>query len=175
MWFDTPGNIEKKYVEQLVEVVRKNQPGALISGRAGHGLGDYTSLGDMNIPVENAEGLWETVDVTNDSWGYAWYDQNWKSPKRILKSLISTVARGGTYMLNVGPAPDGSVPVKAQNALLASGEWIKRYPQVIYKANPSPWGHMLPWGDVTISGGKLNLCIYTWPPDGKISIPGLTK
>jgi len=173
VWFDTPGNMGKKYVEQLVEVVNKNQPKALVSGRAGHGLGDYKSLGDMNIPVENVEGLWESVDVTNDSWGYAWYDQNWKSPRRILTNVISTLGRGGTYMMNIGPAPDGSVPVQAQKALRISGEWIQRYPQVIYGADPSPWGHKLPWGDVTVSGSTLNLCVYDWPLDGELSIPGL--
>lgn len=173
VWFDTPGKMEKKYVEKLVKIVQKNQPRALISGRAGHGLGDYVSLGDMNIPVENVKGLWETVDVTNDSWGYAWYDQNWKSPKRILKSVLSTVARGGTYMLNVGPKPDGSIPLEAQTALRASGEWIKRYPQTIYKTGSSPWGRKLPWGDVTVSGSKLNLLVYDWPLDGEIFLPGL--
>jgi alpha-L-fucosidase len=126
----------------------------------------------MNIPVENTEGLWETVDVTNDSWGYAWYDQNWKSPKRILTNVISTVGRGGTYMLNVGPAPDGTIPVPAQKALRKSGEWIHSYPQVIYAAGPSPWGHTLPWGDVTVSGNTLNLCVYEWPIDGALSLPG---
>ncbi|MBT2161520.1 alpha-L-fucosidase [Zobellia barbeyronii] len=174
VWFDTPGNMEKKYVEELVEVVRKHQPNAMISGRAGHGLGDYKSLGDMNIPIKNIGGLWETVDVTNDSWGYAWYDQNWKSPKRILKSIISTVARGGTYMLNVGPAPDGTIPAEAQESLRASGEWISKYPQVVYKTGASPWGHALPWGDATVAAdGKLNLCVYQWPLDGKLWLPGL--
>lgn len=173
VWFDTPGEMEKKYVQELVEVVRKNQPNALISGRAGHGLGDYLSLGDMNIPTENVDGLWETVDVTNDSWGYAWYDENWKSPKLILKNIISTVARGGTYMLNIGPKPDGSVPTEAMTFLRESGEWITKYPQIIYKAKPSPWGHALPWGDVTVSENKLNLCVYQWPLDGEITLPGL--
>ena len=75
-------------------------------------------------------------------------------------------------MMNIGPAPDGSVPVQAQKALRNSGAWIYRYPQVIYGADPSPWGHKLPWGDVTVSGGKLNLCVYDWPLDGELSIPG---
>lgn len=175
VWFDTPGKMEKKYVEELVNVVRKNQPNAMISGRAGHNLGDYLSLGDMNIPVENVGGLWETVDVTNDSWGYAWYDENWKSAKRILKSTISTVARGGTYMLNVGPKPDGTIPLEAQSALRGGGQWINKYPQVIYNAGSSPWGQALPWGDVTVSNGKLNLCIYEWPLDGEIILPGLNN
>lgn len=173
VWFDTPGNMEKKYVEELVAVVRKNQPNAMISGRAGHDLGDYLSLGDMNIPVRNVGGLWETVDVTNDSWGYAWYDENWKSPKRILKSVISTVARGGTYMLNVGPTPDGSIPMEATSALKTSGEWLKKYPQVVYTASASPWGRQLPWGDATLHEGKINLSIYQWPLDGEIFLPGL--
>lgn len=32
----------------------------------------------MEVSLENIDGLWESVDVTNDAWGYAWYDQNWK-------------------------------------------------------------------------------------------------
>ena len=76
-------------------------------------------------------------------------------------------------MLNVGPKPDGTIPLEAQSALRGGGEWIDRYPQVIYNAGPSPWGRKLPWGDVTVSEGKLNLCIYQWPLDGEIVLPGL--
>jgi len=175
VWFDSPGNMEKKYVEELVDVVRKNQPNAMIGGRAGHSMGDYLSLADMNIPVRNLDGLWETIDMTNDSWGYAWYDENWKSPKRILKSVISTVGRGGTYMLNVGPKPDGSIPVEAQIALIKAGEWINKYPQIIYGADPSPWGRELSWGDVTVKDEKLSLAIYDWPLDGTIVLAGLNN
>lgn len=173
IWFDTPGSMPKKYVKELVQVVRKHQPKALVSGRAGHGLGDYTTLGDMEIPNKNHDGLWETVDVTNDSWGYAWYDENWKSPKNILERLISTVARGGTYMLNVGPNKDGVVPQASQKALLSAGKWIKKYPHVVYKAEASPWGHKMPWGDITKNGNQLYLSIYNWPENNVLYLPGL--
>ena len=173
VWFDTPGGIPKKYVEQLVAVVRKNQPNALVSGRAGHDLGDYVTNGDMHVPNANIEGLWETVDTTNDSWAYAWYDENWKSPKEILRRLINTVARGGTYMLNIGPRGDGSIPERATNTLRSAGEWIRRHPQVIYGAEASPWGRALPWGDVTVQGNILMLSIFEWPPSGELCLPGL--
>ena len=173
VWFDTPGSIPKNYVEELVAMVRKNQPNAMICGRAGHGLGDYLSLGDMEVPVENKVGLWETVDTTNDSWSFAWYDENWKTPKSILERLIATVARGGTYMLNIGPRGDGSVPERAAEALRASGEWIRRYPQVIYDTDPSPWKHALPWGDVTVKNNTLFLSVFKWPTSGKLYLPGL--
>jgi alpha-L-fucosidase len=173
VWFDTPGRIPKKNVEQLVAEVRKNQPNALVSGRVGHGMGDYQTFGDMEIPFSNIDGMWETVDVTNDSWGYAWYDKNWKSPKLILENLISTVARGGTYMLNIGPKGDGSIPEEASYILLTAGDWLKKYPQIVYAAEPSPWKHILSWGDVTRQGDKLYLSVYSWPDNGKLFLPGL--
>lgn len=173
IWFDTPGQMPKHYLEKLVKVVRENQPNALVSGRIGHGLGDYQTLGDMEIPHGNMDGLWETVDTTNDSWAYAWYDENWKSPKEILERLIATVARGGTYMLNIGPRGDGSVPERAVRSLREAGKWIHRYPQVIYGTSPSPWKHALPWGDVTVKDNSLFLCVNDWPTTGQLYLPGL--
>ncbi len=173
VWFDTPGRIPREYVEELVQIVRKNQPKALISGRAGYGLGDYQSLGDMEVPNENVEGLWETVDTTNDSWAYAWYDNDWKTPKEILRRLIACVGRGGTYMLNIGPRGDGTVPELAARTLRKAGEWIARYPQVVYGTDASPWQHALPWGDVTVKDRTLFLCVFDMPKDGWLSLPGL--
>nr|WP_037246927.1 alpha-L-fucosidase [Rhodopirellula baltica] len=173
VWFDTPGNMPKEYVQQLVDLVHKNQPRALVSGRAGHGLGDYQTLGDMEVPRENIEGMWESVDTTNDSWAYAWYDEYWKSPKEILHRLIACVGRGGTYMLNIGPRGDGSVPDRAVQTLTTAGEWIRRYPQVVYNTDASPWQHALPWGDVTRKDNTLFLCVFDWPSSGKLYLPNL--
>ena len=53
--------------------------------------------------------------------------------------------------------------------------WIRRYPQVVYSAGPSPWGHALPWGDVTTQGDKLNLVVFDWPTDGRLFLPGLSN
>lgn len=173
VWFDTPGNMSKEHTQQLVDVVRRNQPNAYVSGRIGNGHGDYNTLGDMEIPEQNIDGIWEAVDVTNDAWGYAWYDENWKTPKDVLTRLITTIARGGTYMLNIGPLDDGSLPIPAVNSLKSSGEWIKNYPEVIYASDPSPWQHALPWGDAVVNKGKIYLCLYDWPTTGKLYLPGL--
>ncbi|HML74347.1 MAG TPA: alpha-L-fucosidase [Anaerohalosphaeraceae bacterium] len=173
VWFDTPGNMPKQYVEQLVSVVRKNQSNAMVSGRAGHDLGDYQTLGDMELPAKNVEGLWEAVDTTNDSWGYAWYDENWKSPREILERLITCIARGGTYMLNIGPRGDGTVPDRAARSLRDAGKWIQKYPQVIYGTEASPWKHAMPWGDATVSGNTIYLSVFQWPAGGSLCLPGL--
>ena len=173
VWFDTPGSMPKAFVEELAAYVREVQPNAMLCSRIGHGMGDYSSNGDMEVPPRNIEGLWETCDTTNDSWSYAWYDENWKSPKEILNRVVSTVARGGTYLLNVGPDGLGRVPAEAAKHLRAAGEWIKENPEIVYGAGASPWGRALPWGDVTVQGDKLNLVVFDWPLDGRLLLPGL--
>jgi alpha-L-fucosidase len=173
VWFDTPGEMKKELVVELVDLVRELQPNAMLCSRVGHGMGDYASLGDMEVPPVNHEGLWETCDTNNDSWSYAWYDNNFKSPKEILHRLIATIARGGTYLFNVGPDKNGKVPEIGAKFLEETGRWINRYPQVVYGAKSSPWGHALPWGDVTTKGNSLFLSVFDWPQDGKLYLPGL--
>jgi len=173
VWFDTPGQIPAKYVRELVDIVGELQPDALLCSRVGHGLGDYVSKGDMEVPPRNIEGLWETADTNNDSWSYAWYDNNFKSPKEILHRLVNTVGRGGTYLFNVGPDGKGEIPEIGRQFLREAGAWIQKHPQVIYAAGSSPWGHALSWGDVTTQDSTLYLTVFDWPGDGKLYLPGL--
>jgi alpha-L-fucosidase len=65
------------------------------------------------------------------------------------------------------------VPERAARSLRESGEWIRRYPQVVYGTDASPWEHALPWGDVTVKGSKLYLSVFEWPTSGKLYLPGL--
>ncbi|MCK0160542.1 alpha-L-fucosidase [Allomuricauda sp. F6463D] len=173
IWFDTPGDMPKEYVIELADMVRKLQPNAMLGSRIGYGMGDYASQGDMEVPTQNLNGLWETADTNNDSWSYAWYDNNFKSPKEILHRLIETIGRGGTYLFNVGPDGKGEILEIGVRFLEETGKWIQKYPQVIYGAGPSPWGYALPWGDVTTNGKSLFLSVSEWPQDGKLYLPGL--
>lgn len=173
VWFDTPGNMKKELVVELAAEVRKLQPNAMLCSRIGYGMGDYVSKGDMEVPLKNKAGLWETCDTNNDSWGYVWYDKNFKTPREILERLVATVARGGTYLFNIGPMGTGEVPATAVEFLKDAGAWLARYPEVVYEAGSSPWGHAMPWGDMTTAGNNLYLTVFDWPRDGKLYLPDL--
>ncbi|MGJ8640951.1 MAG: alpha-L-fucosidase [Opitutaceae bacterium] len=174
IWFDTPGGMDKKYSAQLVELVTEHQPGCLINSRIGGGYGDYVSLGDMHIPaVRPKVGVWETVDTTNNSWSYAWYDQNWKSPKEIAERLVRVAARGGSYMLNVGPKGDGSLPAKAVETLEESGAWIQSHGEAIYGTTGSPFDQGFSWGDITRKGDDIYLHVFDWPAAGQLRLADL--
>jgi alpha-L-fucosidase len=167
--------MKKEYVVEVATLVRELQPNAMMCSRVGHGMGDYSSNGDMEVPTKNIEGLWESCDTNNNSWSFAWYDNNFKNPKEILNRLISTVARGGSYLFNVGPNGKGEIPEIGAQFLKEAGDWIKQYPQVVYGAGSSPWGHPLPWGDITTKDNSLFLSVLEWPADGKLYLPGLNN
>jgi len=174
VWFDTPGSMPKECAVELHDLVRNAQPNALLGSRIGYGMGDYETLGDMEVPPEKVGGLWESCDTSNDSWAYAWYDTNWKEPREILRRLVATVARGGNYLLNCGPDGKGQIPEQCQKFLRDAGAWIRANPDVTYGAGPSPWNSAMPWGDVTMQGDKtLYLVVFDPPRDGYIYLPGL--
>jgi len=175
IWFDTPGDMDIKYSEELVALVHKNQPGALVSSRVGNGLGDYETLGDMEVPVQNVPGRWEGIDVMQVGWGFSKFDNEWKSPEYVLHTLLSTIARGGVFMMNVGPTAKGAIPEQAAASLRKAGEWVHKYPKAVYAAGASPWGHALPWGDAVTAGNDVYLLVYDWPKDGKLLCPALNN
>ena len=172
IWFDTPGPITPEESRMLVDLVHARQPQCLVNSRIGNGLGDYDTLGDQEIPRVPMEGLWESIDTHNDSWGFAWYDRNWKSPREIAERLVRVVSRGGTYMFNVGPDGSGRIPDPSVRFLREVGQWVNAHEEAIHGSDPSPFGS-LAWGECTVRGNTLFLHVFQWPEDGTLVVPGL--
>ena len=122
IWFDVPVTMTREQSQKFVTLVRQRQPGCLISGRIGNGLGDYETPGDNCIADKTEAGrLYETVGTMNDSWGYRPTDTHYKSVKEILDIKAKCAAIGSNYMLNVGPDPLGRFPVAAIDILNGLG------------------------------------------------------
>jgi alpha-L-fucosidase len=174
VWFDTPGPITPAESKMLVDLVHKLQPHCLANSRIGNGLGDYDTLGDQEIPRLPRPGLWETPDTANDTWGYAWYDRNWKSPSEIAERLVRVVSRGGTYMLNVGPDGLGRIPEQSARILREVGKWVHAHKDAIHGTDSTPFGP-IPWGECTARGNTLFMHVFQWPSNGKLILPGLNS
>ena len=112
IWFDVPCTITEEQCLELKGMVRRYQPGCLINGRLGYGLGDYQTPGDNMIADKTEAGvLYETVGTMNDSWGYRPTDTHYKTVAEILKIKADCAKIGSNYMLNIGPDPLGRIPV----------------------------------------------------------------
>jgi alpha-L-fucosidase len=133
-----------------------------VSGRVGHGLGDYDSAGDNQISVGQVKRDWETPVTMNDTWGFKKDDTNWKPTNVLIQQLVQVSSRGGNYLLNVGPTAEGIIPPPSVERLNQVGQWLKANNKAVYGTLPSPFPYELPWGLITMKPGKIYLHVFDW-------------
>ena len=122
IWCDTPTTISEEQSRELHDMIKHYQPSCLINSRIGNGLGDYTSWGDNELPEEYmTEGLFESPTTLNDTWGFKYFDNNWKSADKVREIKEHLNSRGINYLLNVGPDGLGRIPAPAEEILKAVG------------------------------------------------------
>ena len=167
IWFDTPMDISKEQAQSLKDLVRRLQPECIISGRLGGGVEtDYMSTGDNVIPATVTPGDWEVPATLNNTWGFKKNDHEWKSPEALTRLLFDIAAKGGNYLLNVGPTAEGLIPQESVDILDKVGEWMKINNECIYGTQASPFKTEFKWGNITQKSGKLYLGIFNWPTTG---------
>ena len=123
IWFDTPHRITPEQSKELYDLVKELQPNCLINSRIGNGLGDYRSMGDNQIPDEYMKDvLVESPTTLNDTWGFKYYDDDWKDAAKVFEIKEHLNSRGVNYLLNVGPDHLGRIPAPAIEILREVGK-----------------------------------------------------
>jgi alpha-L-fucosidase len=107
----------------------------------------------------------------NDSWGYQRADDNWKTPRAVVRNLITCAHDTGNYLLNIGPKPDGSVPEESARILSAVGKWMDRNGQAIYQTDPCQ-PHRSNYASFTRKGNTLYMHVHFWP-GSTVALAGL--
>jgi alpha-L-fucosidase len=112
----------------------------------------------------------------NRTWGYRTSDNNWKTTETLIRNLVDIASKGGNYLLNIGPKPDGTFPQPSIERLAEIGQWMRMNGESIYRTQASPFG-LLPWGRCTQreeSGNTvLYVSVFDWPESGRLELPDL--
>ena len=175
LWWDTPIGMTEEAATDLKKIT-DNYPNLITNNRLyGPWKGDF-STPEQHIPPTGLDYDWEVCMTMNTSWGYKWYDNNWKSAESLIRMLVDIASKGGNFLLNVGPTAEGVIPDSSVVRLKEMGRWMQQNGESIYGTSASPF-FKLPWGRCTQkktdSGTTLYLHVFNWPKDGVLRVPGL--
>ena len=168
LWYDVPYPMQDAAgweMRKTNNMVRKLQPGIIINDRC-------TLPEDFSTPEETIrtapEGrAWEAAMTFNGSWGYMDSpDEDYRDARHVLFMLQQIAYGGGNLLLNIGPAPDGSVPPPAATRLKRIGKWLKEYGgeglygEVTRANGLAPLCNFIEW---TLKGNTAYLWLRHWP------------
>jgi alpha-L-fucosidase len=133
MWFDLIGISNEKTVdwERFTQTVRSFQPQAMMVAR--HALSRYENYRtpEQEVPEKALDYPWETCMTMGKMWSYK-ADDEYKPAYQLIQTLIRVVSRGGNFLLNIGPSPNGDFHPTAYQRLKEIGDWMKINNEAIY-------------------------------------------
>ncbi len=171
LWYDVAWPLDAKGFEsdRMNEMVFTLQPKIIVNNR-NRLEGDF-STPEQRIEAAESGRAWETCMTLNGSWGYHANDTEWKTPKTVVRNLITCCRDGGNYLLNIGPRGDGSIPEESSRILETAGGWLARNGAAIYTSEPCQ-PRRSAYAMFTRVGSTLYMHIHAWPGDTAV-ITGL--
>ena len=120
---------------RMAAMARKNQPGILIVDRTVHGPYEDYRTPEQSVPDTILPYPWESNMTMTSNWGYV-NNAQYKPARFIIHTLIDVVSKGGNFLLNVAPTPDGTFEAEAVTRLNEIGGWMAINGEGIYATRP---------------------------------------
>lgn len=132
LWYDVSWPLDAKgwESERMNKMVFQLQPDIIVNNR-NKLPGDFATP-EQRIEAAEAGRAWEACMTLNDSWGYHIADDAWKTPKQVLRNIITCARDTGNYLLNIGPKADGSIPEETVQIFTKVGDWMSKNGESIY-------------------------------------------
>jgi alpha-L-fucosidase len=92
---------------------------------------------ELYVPGIPLEGAWEANFTMGTAWQYQPQNELYKTGGQVIDILVETRAKGGNLLLNIGPKPDGELPIEQEERLREVALWMQVNQECIY--NVRPW------------------------------------
>ena len=171
LWFDM-GSLLPQQSRELYDLVKELQPDCMVSGRLGNDVYDFAVMADNKLPESALQSPWQSAaSMFPETWSYrSWQERGSVDAKYAekLRTLINVVAHGGNYLLNIGPASDGSIVPFEDEVIRRIGGWLKDNGEAIYGTSVLPQGRFAQeyeWGVATVKDNVIYLLLTGRYPD----------
>ncbi|MFC1783150.1 alpha-L-fucosidase, partial [Planctomycetota bacterium] len=170
MWFDgLSGQAEDWDADRLFKLVRSLQPEIIINNRCGL-PGDFDTP-EQRIGAFQTDRAWETCMTIGTQWAWK-VNEEVKSLKQCLRTLIQVVGGDGNLLFNVGPMPTGTIEPRQAETLREMGRWLNKYGESIYKTRGGPFKPDW-WGVSTYNGNRIYLHVLDWAGQDTFNLPAV--
>lgn len=169
LWFDGLGKPAKDYDgEGLVKIIRGLQPRIIINNRTG--LPEDHDTPEQRVGKYQDQRPWESCITICRQW--AWKpDDDMKSLKDCLQTLVLCAGGDGNLLFNVGPMPDGRIEPRQVERLKEMGAWLARHGESIYGTRGGPWKPTRAVAS-TRKGNSIFLHVFRWDADA-LTLPDI--
>ena len=116
--------------EVLVDA-RRVSPGLISVDRTIQGPNENYQTPERSIPDRQIAHPWESCITLSNDWGWV-PNAPYKSARKVIGILSEIVAKGGCFVLGVGPTPTGIIEGPAVAILEVIGDWMGRCGEAIY-------------------------------------------
>jgi alpha-L-fucosidase len=98
--------------------------------------GDFWTLERRIMKEEVNTHPWESCLTLTEHWSYRENLEFHVPVDELIGIMCDIVSKGGKFLVNIGPAPDGSIVDSDREALLAIGSWLEVNGEAIYGSQP---------------------------------------
>jgi alpha-L-fucosidase len=170
-WFDGLGKSAKDYDgEGLVKIIRSLQPRIIVNNRTG--LPEDFDTPEQRVGKYQDARPWETCMTICRQWAWKPND-DMKSLKECLQTLVLCAGGDGNLLFNVGPMPDGRIEPRQVERLKEIGAWLARNGEAIYGTRGGPWKPTKKIAS-TRKGSTIYLHLLR-AEDGRVELPDLPR
>ena len=99
---------------------------------------DLMSTPEQITPDTPLPRPWEACYTMGTDWGYKPTNDPHKSGTEVINMLIEIRAKGGNFLLNVGPKPNGEIQIEQESILQEMALWNFANSESIYEVKPLP-------------------------------------
>ena len=78
---------------------------------------------EQYIPGVALPGAWEGNLTMGTEWPWKATNEDYKSGTQLIDIMIETRAKGGNLLLNIGPKPDGEIPIEQESRMREIALW----------------------------------------------------